>query len=115
MVRVKRGFSARRRRKKVLRRTKGFRGSLRKLYRRAKEAYVKALKYSTRDRRNKKRDMRSLWIARINAAARVNGLSYSRFMNGLKKANIALDRRTLAELAVSDAPTFAKLAETAKG
>lgn len=114
MVRVKRGYRARRRRKKVFRRTKGFRGSLHKLYRPAKQAYIKALKYSTRDRRGRKREMRTLWIARINAAARLQGLSYSKFISGLRKAKVSLDRRTLSELAISDSSAFAKLAEVAK-
>ena len=114
MVRVKRGYTARRRRKKVLKRTKGFRGSLKKLYRPAKQAYIKALKHATRGRRERKREMRSLWIARINAAARLHGLSYSKFISGLKKAKISLDRRTLSELAISDPSAFAKLAKAIK-
>lgn len=114
MVRVKRGFVARKRRKKVFKRNKGFRGSLKRLYTRAKQANVKALKYSTRDRKTKKREFRSLWITRINAAVRPFGLSYGRFINGLKRAKVALDRRTLAELALSDPSAFKRIVEVAK-
>jgi len=114
MVRVKRGFVARRRRKKVLRRAKGFRGSLRKLFRPAKQAVMKAMEYATVHRRNRKRDMRSLWITRIGAAARQRGLSYNKLIFGLKKAKVDLNRKTLAELAVSDPDAFTKLAELAK-
>jgi len=95
--------------------TKGQRGTKHALYRRANEAMLKSLWYTYRDRRNRKRDFRRLWITRINAAARLNGLSYSRFMHGLGKAGVEIDRKILAELAVNDADAFAKLAEVAKG
>ena len=112
-MRVKRGFKARRRRKKVLKLAKGFRGGRSKLYRTASDAVDKALMYAYRDRRTRKRDFRRLWIARINAAARMNNLTYSKFIHGLKSANIELDRKVLAELAVSDPPGFAQLAKLA--
>ena len=115
MPRVKGGPRARRRHKKVLKLTKGQRGTKHALYRRANEAMLKSLWYAYRDRRNRKRDLRRLWITRINAAARLNGLSYSRFMHGLGKAGVEVDRKILAELAVNDADAFAKLAEVAKG
>lgn len=115
MPRVKGGPRARRRHKKVLRLTKGQRGTKHALYRRANEAMLKSLWYAYRDRRNRKRDFRRLWITRINAAARLNGLSYSRFMHGLGKAGVEIDRKILAELAVNDAEAFAKLTEVAKG
>ena len=115
MPRVKGGPRARRRHKKVLKLTKGQRGTKHALYRRANEAMLKSLWYAYRDRRNRKRDFRRLWITRINAAARLNGLSYSRFMHGLGKAGVEIDRKILAELAVNDAEAFAKLAEVAKG
>ena len=115
MPRVKGGPRARRRHKKVLKLTKGQRGTKHALYRRANEAMLKSLWYAYRDRRNRKRDFRRLWITRINAAARLNGLSYSRFMHGLGKAGVDIDRKILAELAVNDADAFAKLAEVAKG
>ena len=115
MPRVKGGPPARRRHKKVLKLTKGQRGTKHALYRRANEAMLKSLWYAYRDRRNRKRDFRRLWITRINAAARLNGLSYSRFMHGLGKAGVEVDRKILAELAVNDADAFAKLAEVAKG
>ena len=115
MPRVKGGPRARRRHKKVLKLTKGQRGTKHALYRRANEAMLKSLWYAYRDRRNRKRDLRRLWITRINAAARLNGLSYSRFMHGLGKAGVEIDRKILAELAVNDAEAFAKLAEVAKG
>ena len=115
MPRVKGGPRARRRHKKVLKLTKGQRGTKHALYRRANEAMLKSLWYAYRDRRNRKRDFRRLWITRINAAARLNGLSYSRFMHGLGKAGVEIDRKILAELAVNDADAFAKLAEVAKG
>ena len=115
MPRVKGGPRARRRHKKVLKLTKGQRGTKHALYRRANEAMLKSLWYAYRDRRNRKRDFRRLWITRINAAARLNGLSYSRFMHGLGKAGVEVDRKILAELAVNDADAFAKLAEVAKG
>jgi large subunit ribosomal protein L20 len=115
LPRVKGGPRARHRHKKVLKLTKGQRGTKHALYRRANEAMLKSLWYAYRDRRNRKRDFRRLWITRINAAARLNGLSYSRFMHGLGKAGVEIDRKILAELAVNDADAFAKLAEVAKG
>jgi large subunit ribosomal protein L20 len=114
MVRVKRGFVARRRRKKLLGKAKGFRGSIGKLFRPAKQAVIRAGKHMTRARKARKRDMRALWIVRIGAAARSFGLSYSKMINGLKKARIALDRKILADLAVSDPKAFEKLVEAAK-
>ena len=114
MPRVKGGPRARRRHKKVLKLTKGQKGTKHALYRRANEAMLKSLWYAYRDRRNRKRDFRRLWITRINAAARLNGLSYSRFMHGLGKAGVEIDRKILAELAVKDAETFARLVEVAK-
>ena len=110
-MRVKRGFKARRRRKKVLKLAKGFRGGHSKLFRTAADTVDRSLKYAYRDRRQRKRDFRRLWIARINAAARMNKLSYSKFMQGLKRARIDLDRKVLAELAISDPAGFAKIAE----
>ena len=112
-MRVKRGFKARRRRNKVLALAKGFRGGRSKLYRTAADAVDKALMYAYRDRRVRKRDFRKLWIVRINAGARMNGLSYSRFMNGLKLAGCELDRKVLADLAVSDPAGFAQVAAQA--
>lgn len=114
MARVKRSVQARARHKKVLKAAKGYYNARRKVYRVAKQAVIKAGQYAYRDRRNRKRQFRQLWIIRINAAARINGLSYSRFINGLKKANIAIDRKVLAELAVYDKAVFAALAEKAK-
>ena len=112
-MRVKRGYKARRRRKKVLKLAKGFRGGRSKLFRTAADAVDRALMYAYRDRRARKRDFRRLWIARINAAARINNLSYSKFIHGLKLANVHLDRKILAELAVSDPSGFAQLAKMA--
>lgn len=112
-MRVRRGFKARRRRKKVLKLAKGYRGGRSKLYRTAADAVDKALMYAYRDRRARKRDFRSLWIARINAAARLNNLSYSKFIHGLKVANVELDRKILAEMAVFDPSGFAELAKLA--
>jgi large subunit ribosomal protein L20 len=109
-MRIKRGFKARRRRKKVLNLAKGFRGGRSKLFRTAADSVDKALMYAYRDRRQRKRDFRRLWIARINAAARMNDLSYSKFIHGLKKAGVELDRKVLAELAVSDPSAFAEIA-----
>jgi large subunit ribosomal protein L20 len=109
-MRIKRGFKARRRRKKVLNLAKGFRGGHSKLFRTAADSVDKALMYAYRDRRQRKRDFRRLWIARINAAARMNDLSYSKFIHGLKKAGVELDRKVLAELAVSDPSAFAQIA-----
>nr|WP_027355246.1 50S ribosomal protein L20 [Desulfosarcina sp. BuS5] len=113
MMRVKRGYKARQRRQKILKLAKGFRGGRSKLYRTAADAVDKALMYAYRDRKVKKREFRKLWIARINAAARLNNLSYSKFMHGLKLADIELDRKVLADLAISDPPGFAQLATTA--
>ena len=110
MSRVKRGVTARARHKKVLAKSKGFRGRRGNVYRVAKEAVMKAGQYAYRDRRNRKRDIRALWITRINAAVRELGMSYSAFMAGLKKANIEIDRKVLADLAVLDKPAFAKIA-----
>ena len=112
-MRVKRGFKTRRRRKKILKLAKGYRGGRSKLIRTASDAVDKALMYAYRDRRVRKRDFRRLWIARINAAARMNNLTYSKFMHGLKLAGIELDRKVLAELAISDPSGFAKIADLA--
>ena len=112
-MRIKRGFKTRRRRKKVLKLAKGFRGGRSKLFRTAADAVDKSLMYAYRDRRQRKRDFRRLWIARINAAARINKLSYSKFMHGLKLANVNLDRKVLANLAITDPAGFAKVAELA--
>ena len=114
MPRAKGGPKTRQRRKKVLKKAKGYVGGRRRLFRTAKETVLRAGAFAYRDRRTKKRRFRSLWIIRINAAARAFGLSYATFMNGLKKAGIVLDRKVLAELAVQDQAAFAKLAETAK-
>ncbi|HSQ81567.1 MAG TPA: 50S ribosomal protein L20 [Casimicrobiaceae bacterium] len=114
MPRVKRGVTARARHKKVLAQAKGYRGRRSSVYRIAKEAVMKAGQYQYRDRRQKKREFRALWIARINAAARELGMSYSAFMNGLKKASIDIDRKVLADLAVNDKTAFGKIAEQAK-
>jgi len=114
MARVKRGVVARRRHRKVLNRAKGYYGARRKVYRVAKQAVIKAGQYAYRDRRQRKRDFCSLWITRINAAARENGLSYSRFINGLKRAEIEIDRKVLADLAVHDKAAFKALAEKAQ-
>ena len=114
MPRVKTGTVRRARHKKILKMAKGFYSGRRKHFRKAKEAVEHALVYAYRDRRQKKRDFRKLWIIRINAASRLNGLSYSRFMNGLKLAQISLDRKILADMAMNDATSFASLVETAK-
>ncbi len=114
MPRVKRGVTARKRHKKVLKQAKGYYGARSRVYRVAKQAVIKAGQYAYRDRRQRKRQFRALWIQRINAAARMNDLSYSRFMNGLKKAGVEIDRKMLADLAVHDMPTFSRLAEKAK-
>ena len=114
MPRVKRGFKARRRRKGVLKEAKGFRGGQSKLFKTATISVNRARMYAYRDRRNKKRDFRSLWIVRINAAARENGLSYSKFMGGLHKAGIELDRKMLAEMAVHDPAAFSEVAQAVK-
>jgi len=112
-MRIKRGFKARRRRKKVLKLAKGFRGGHSKLFRTAADTVDKALQYAYRDRKQRKRQFRRLWIARINAAARMNDLSYSRFISGLKKADVNLDRKVLADLAISDPSGFAQIAALA--
>lgn len=114
MPRVKPGVTARKRHKKVLKLTKGQYGSKHRLYRRAHEAMMKSLWYAYRDRRDRKRDFRRLWITRINAAARANGLSYSRFIYGLQQAGVAVDRKMLADLAVRDSAAFAQLADVAR-
>jgi large subunit ribosomal protein L20 len=114
MPRVKRGFKARQRRNKVLKLAKGYRGARSKLFRSATEAVDRALNYAFRDRRVKKRDFRALWITRINAAARINGLSYSKLIHGLKTAAVEIDRKVLADLAVSDPRGFAEIASLAK-
>ncbi|ENO77716.1 50S ribosomal protein L20 [Thauera sp. 63] len=114
MPRVKRGVTARARHKKVLVQAKGYRGRRKNVYRIAKQAVMKAGQYAYRDRRQRKRQFRTLWIARINAAARELGLTYSTFMNGLKKAAIEVDRKVLADLAVFDKPAFAVIAEQAR-
>jgi large subunit ribosomal protein L20 len=114
MPRVKRGFKARQRRNKVLNLAKGFRGARSKLFRSATEAVDRALKYAFRDRRVRKRDFRALWITRINAAARINGVAYSKLIHGLKLANVQIDRKVLADLAVSDPQGFAEIASLAK-
>ena len=115
MPRVKGGPRTRQRHNKVLKITKGQYGGKHRLWRRSNEAMLKSLWYQHRDRRDRKRDLRRLWITRINAASRINGLSYSRFMHGLKQAEIDLDRKILADLAVHDQTAFAQLAEAAKG
>ncbi len=114
MTRVKRSVHARKKRRVTLARTKGYRGEAHSSYKRAKEALLKADSYAYRDRRNRKRDFRRLWITRINAAARQNGLTYSQFMHGLKAAGIELDRKILADIAVRDADTFRRFAEQAR-
>ena len=114
MPRVKRGVTARARHKKVLEQAKGYRGRRKNVYRIAKEAVMRAGQYAYRDRRNKKRDFRGLWIQRIDAAVREHGLTYSRFIDGLKKAGIDMDRKVLADLAVFDKPAFGRIVEQAK-
>ncbi|MES9856257.1 MAG: 50S ribosomal protein L20 [Sedimenticola sp.] len=114
MPRIKRGVTAHARHKKVLKEAKGYYGARSKIFRVAKQAVIKAGQYAYRDRRQKKRQFRALWIARINAGARINGLSYSRMINGLKRANIEIDRKMLADLAIFDKPAFSVLAEQAK-
>ena len=115
MARVKRGNVARKRRSKILHLAKGFRGGNGKLFRTANQRVMKALCNAYRDRRRRKRDFRRLWIARINASARLNGLSYSKFMGGLKKADVRINRKMLAQLAISDPQTFTKIAVNSKG
>ncbi len=114
MARVKRGVQANRRHKKILARAKGYYGARSRVYRVAVQAVMKAGQYAYRDRRNKKRSFRRLWIARINAGARLNGLSYSRLINGLKKANVEIDRRILADIAMHDSNAFSAICEKAK-
>jgi len=115
MARVKRGFKLRRRHKRVLKLAKGYRGARSRLYRTAIQIVRRALCYAYRDRKVKKRDFRSLWIQRINAASRAHGLPYSKFMNGLKKANITLDRKQLSEIAIHDDAVFAALVKKSMG
>ena len=114
-MRVKGGTRTRYRHKKIVRQTKGYYGTRHRLFRRANEAWMKAQWYAYRDRRNRRRDLRRLWITRINAAARENGLSYNRFIHGLKLAGVELDRKILADIAVRDAHAFTQLVEVAKG
>jgi len=114
MPRVKRGVTAHKRHKKVLKQAKGYYGARSRIYRVAKQAVIKAGQYAYRDRRQRKRQFRQLWIARINAAARANGLSYSRLIDGLNKASITVDRKVLADLAVNEKESFAVIAEKAK-
>ena len=114
MARVKRGVVARRRHKKILKQAKGYYGARSRVFRVAKQAVTKAAQYAYRDRRQRKRQFRALWIARINAAAREHGLSYSQFMHGLKQAEVEIDRKVLAQLALSDPKAFRDLAELAK-
>ena len=114
MVRVKRGVAGHARHRRVLRQTRGFYGTRNRLFKRANEALMKSLQYAYRDRRNRKRDFRRLWITRINAAARQNGLSYSQFMHGLQAAGVELDRKILADIAVRDADTFRRFADRAR-
>ena len=114
MARVKRGVTARRRHKKILKQAKGYYNARRKVFRAAKQAVTKALQYAYIGRKQKKRNFRTLWIARINAASRANGISYSRFINGLLKAGITLDRKVLADIAVHDKAAFAGIVEQAK-
>ena len=114
MARVKRGVTARARHKKVMKKAKGYYGARSRVYRVAKQAVIKAGQYAYRDRRQRKRQFRQLWIVRINAGARMNGLSYSQFMNGLKKAQIEIDRKVLADLAMNEQAAFSQLVEKAK-
>ncbi len=114
MPRVKRGVTAKARHKKILEKAKGYYGARSRVYRVAKQAVIKAAQYAYRDRRQRKRQFRALWIQRINAAARINGLSYSRFIDGLNKAKVEIDRKVLADLAVNDTKAFAVLTDKAK-
>jgi large subunit ribosomal protein L20 len=114
MARVKRSVNAHKKRREVLEAASGYRGQRSRLYRKAKEQLLHSATYSYRDRRARKGDFRALWIQRINAAARAEGMTYNRFINGLKNAGVEVDRKILAELAVNDAPTFAALVEVAK-
>jgi large subunit ribosomal protein L20 len=115
MARVKRGVTAHKRHKRLLNAAEGRMGTNRKLVKRARESELHALAYATRDRKQRKRDMRQLWIIRINAAARINGTTYGKLMAGLRKAGVALDRKILADVAVRDAATFGRIAEVARG
>ncbi|EDS73214.1 50S ribosomal protein L20 [Anaerofustis stercorihominis] len=115
MARVKRSLNSKKKHKKVLKLAKGYYGAKSKLYRPANEAVMRALRSSYAGRKQKKRDFRKLWITRINAAARMNDMSYSRFINGLKNANVEIDRKMLADIAMNDEAAFAKLVEVAKG
>lgn len=114
MPRVKKGVTAHRRHKKILKLAKGYRGARHRLFKKANESVMHSLSYAHRDRRAKKRDFRKLWIARINAAARINDISYSQFMNGLHKAGISINRKMLADLAINDMSAFAQLVSAAK-
>ncbi|MGO1469212.1 MAG: 50S ribosomal protein L20 [Tissierella sp.] len=114
MARVKRGVNAKKRHKKVLKQAKGYYGAKSKLFRPANQAVMKSLNYAFIGRRQRKREFRKLWIQRINAAARANGMSYSKFINGLKKANVEINRKMLSEMAIHDAAGFTKLVEMAK-
>ena len=114
MARVKRGVTAKARHKKVLKLAKGYSGARSRVFRVAKQAVTKAGQYAYRDRRQRKRQFRRLWIARINAATRMNGMSYSRFINGLKRSNVMVDRKVLADIAVDDKPGFTQIVEAAK-
>lgn len=114
MARIKGAVKTRARRKKILKLAKGYRGAKSKLFKTANQAVMKSLSYAYRDRKVKKREFRQLWIARINAAARMNGISYSKFMNGLKKNNININRKMLSEIAISDPAAFTKLVEKVK-
>lgn len=114
MARVKRGVTSRRRHKKILRQAKGYYGNRSKIFRVANQSVMRSLQYAYAHRRLRKRDFRKLWIARINAAARMNGMSYSRFINGLTKAGVEINRKVLADLAISDAKAFSDLVEVAK-
>ena len=114
-MRVKGGTRTRYRHKKIIRQTKGYYGTRQRLFRRANEAWMKARWYAYRDRRQRRRDLRRLWVTRVNAAARQNGLSYSRFIYGLKQAGVELDRKILADIAVRNPGTFAQIVEVAKG
>ena len=114
MPRIKRGTVARKRRKKILKLARGYYGAKSKLFRVANQQVMRSLSYAYRDRKQRKRDFRKLWIARINAAARTGGLSYSRFINGLKKADVQINRKVLADLAVNDKAAFARLVEVAR-
>ena len=114
MARVKRGVNAKKRHKNILKQSKGYFGAKSKLFRTANQAVMKSLNYSYIGRKQRKRDFRKLWITRINAAARINGMSYSKFISGLKKANITINRKMLSEMAINDPAGFAKLVEIAK-